>query len=182
MALEFTASFLTDSIALYRKYKELAEGAMKQVRDEDLFAHIDAESNTLATVVRHMAGNMLSRWTDFLSTDGEKPWRNRDAEFADVTQSREALMEIWERGWACTLAALEGLTDDDLGRRVSIRGEAHSVLQAINRQMAHYAYHVGQIVMLAKHFQSGEWKPLTIPKNKPDRFNRAVPAGELGQR
>lgn len=166
MPLEFTASYLADSLSLFRNYKKLAERAISQVSDENLFAKIDPESNSIAIVMRHMAGNMLSRWTDFLTSDGEKPWRDRDSEFADEPQTRDALLARWEEGWACVFAAVEPLTDADLPTRVTIRGEAHSVLQAIGRQVTHYAYHVGQIVLLAKHLQSAEWKPLTIPKKK----------------
>jgi hypothetical protein len=129
-----------------------------------------------------MAGNMRSRWTGFLTTDGEKPDRHRDTEFVDPPPMREALMQLWENGWNCIFTALEPLTDADIGRTVTIRGEPHSVMQAINRQMAHYAYHCGQIVLLAKHFQHDRWKSLTVPKNKSMEFNRRVAAGEASQR
>jgi len=122
--------------------------------------------NSIALVMKHMVGNMRSRWTDFLTSDGEKPNRNRDQEFIDAPQSRQELMAAWEEGWGLVFGALEPLTDADLGRTITIRGEAHSVLQAINRQIAHYAYHVGQIVMLAKHFQGPQWNSLTIPRNR----------------
>jgi hypothetical protein len=182
MALEFTTSYLKDSLSLFRKYKKLAEDAMVQVADEQLFAVSDSESNSIAVIVRHVAGNLCSRWTDFLTTDGEKPWRNRDTEFSNEVGSREVLMETWEAGWTCLFAAIEPLTETDLGGRVTIRGEAHSVLQAINRQLAHYAYHVGQIVWLSKHYQSAQWKPLTVAKGKSAEFNSRVLAGELSQR
>src|SRR3989454_10222920 len=151
MAHEFTTSYLKDSIELFRYYKKLAERAMQQAPDESLFAALDKESNSIAIIVKHMAGNMRSRWMDFLTTDGEKPDRNRDTEFEDAPKTRAALLELWERGWKYLFDALEPLTDADLTRSVPIRTEPHSVMQAIHRQMAHYAHHVGQIVFLAKH-------------------------------
>jgi hypothetical protein len=182
MALTFTTSYLEDSVALFRHYKRLADRAMEQVRDEDLFTVLDSEANSIAVVVKHMAGNMLSRWTDFLTSDGEKPNRNRDSEFVDPPATREALMKMWESGWECMFAALEPLRDADLSRAVSIRGEAHSVTQAINRQVAHYCYHVGQIVLLAKHFACDQWQSLSVPRNQSAQFNRQVEAGEASQR
>ena len=182
MALQFTQSYLEDSLTLFQYYKLRADRAMEQVADERLFEVLDEESNSIAIVVKHMAGNMRSRWTDFLSADGEKPSRDRDGEFMAPPANRAALMEVWEDGWACVFAALKPLADEDLGRTVFIRGEAHSVTQAINRQMAHYAYHVGQIVMLAKHVAGENWRSLTIPKNRSAEFNRAVAANEASQR
>jgi len=182
MALKFTTSYLEDSLALCRFYKELAERAMDQVTDEQLFATLDEEANSIAIVVKHMAGNMRSRWTGFLTTDGEKPDRNRDSEFVDPPATRKALLVAWEDGWATLFRALEPLTDADLGRTITIRGEAHSVMQAINRQVAHYAHHVGQIVLLAKHFAGGRWQSLSIPRNQSADFNRKVSAGEVSQR
>jgi hypothetical protein len=129
-----------------------------------------------------MAGNMRSRWTDFLTTDGEKPTRDRDSEFEDPAATRDALMRDWESGWACVFSALEPLTDGDLDRTVAIRGEAHSVMQAVNRQVAHYAYHVGQIVLLAKHFAGPDWQSLSIPRRQSAEFNRRVADGEASQR
>jgi uncharacterized damage-inducible protein DinB len=182
MALEFTTSYLRDSLTMFRYYKKLADRAMEQVRDEDLFAFLDAESNSIAVIAKHMAGNMRSRWTDFLTSDGEKPTRDRDSEFVDPPRTRTALNEMWEGGWACLFAALEPLTDADLERRVTIRGEAHSVMQAINRQVAHYSYHVGQIVLLARHYAGEGWVSLSVPRNKSVEFNRRVAAGEASQR
>lgn len=182
MALEFTTSYLTDSIALFHHYKCLAERSMAQVADDQLFLAVDVESNSIAILVKHMAGNMLSRWTDFLTTDGEKPTRHRDQEFVDPPATREALMDLWERGWQCVFDALQPLTDNDLSRTVTIRGEAHSVLQAINRQVAHYSYHAGQIVFLAKHLGHENWTALTVPRNQSQEFNRKVAAGEASQR
>jgi hypothetical protein len=182
MALQFTTSYLEDALALFRYYKQLAERAIEQVTDEQLFAALDPEANSIAIVVKHLAGNMRSRWTDFLSTDGEKPNRNRDSEFVDPPAARNQLLAEWENGWACVFNAIEPLTDADLGRTVTIRGEAHSVMQAINRQLAHYAHHVGQIVLLAKHFASDHWQSLSVPRNQSAQFNRKVAAGELSQR
>ena len=164
MATKFTTSYLEDSLEMFRYYKALAERAMAQVADEQLFEAIDEENNSIAIVVKHMAGNMRSRWTDFLTTDGEKPDRNRDGEFVEPPGTRGALIDMWEEGWGYVFRALEPLSDADLGRTVRIRGEAHSVMQAINRQVAHYANHVGQIVMLGKHFAGSRWVSLTIPR------------------
>jgi len=182
MALRFTTSYLEDALAVFGYYKKLAERAMEQVTDEQLFAVLDEESNSIAIIVKHMAGNMRSRWTDFLTTDGEKPDRHRETEFEDPPATREALLQLWDRGWGLVFAALEPLTDADLGRTVMIRGEAHSVMQAINRQIAHYAHHAGQIVVLAKHFQAGRWQSLSIPRGKSAEFNRRVLAKEVSQR
>jgi len=182
MALEFTTSYLADSLTLFRYYKKLGEGAMAQATDEQLFAALDPETNSIAIVVKHIAGNMRSRWTDFLTSDGEKPDRHRDTEFEEPPATREALMALWQAGWDCVFRALEPLSEEDLGRPVMIRGEAHSVMQAINRQMAHYACHVGQIVLLAKHYQHAQWRSLSVPRGKSAEFNRQVGAGESSQR
>jgi len=147
-----------------------------------LTATLDPEMNSIAQIVKHMAGNMRSRWTDFLSTDGEKLNRNRDSEFVDAPPTREALLSLWEDGWQHVFNALEPLSDADLGRTVQIRGEPHSVMQAVNRQIAHYATHCGQIILLAKHFASDHWKSLTVPRNRSAEFNQAVQAGEKSQR
>lgn len=182
MALKFTTSYVEDSLALFRYYKQLAERAMDQVSDEQLFATLDDDTNSIGIVVKHMAGNMRSRWTDFLTTDGEKPDRDRDTEFVDPPATRKALLEVWEDGWSRLFRALEPLSDADLGRTVTIRGEAHSVVQAINRQVAHYAHHVGQIVMLAKHFAHDRWQSLSVPRNRSAEFNQRVAAGKASQR
>jgi uncharacterized damage-inducible protein DinB len=182
MALAFTTSYVEDSKAIFRYYKKLAESAMAQVTDEQLTAKIDSESNSIATIVKHMSGNMRSRWTDFLTTDGEKPTRNRDSEFEEPPATRSEVMTLWDEGWECLLGAMDGLIDADLTRTVTIRGEAHSVMQAINRQVAHYAYHCGQIVCLAKHLQSANWKCLSVPRRQSEEFNRRVLAGEASQR
>jgi uncharacterized damage-inducible protein DinB len=182
MPTTFTTSFQKDSRAVFGYYKKLAERAMEQVTDQQLGTVLDEEMNSIAIVVKHMAGNMRSRWTDFLTSDGEKPNRNRDTEFEEPPSSREALMKMWEEGWQHVFAALEPLTDADMSRTVTIRGEAHSVMQAINRQIAHYAYHCGQIVLLAKHFKGSEWKSLTVPRNRSAEFNQKVLAREISQR
>ncbi len=182
MALRFTTSYVEDSVEVFRYYKKLAERAMEQVTDEQLFAVLDGEANSIAIIVKHMTGNMRSRWTDFLSTDGEKPNRNRDNEFVDPPATRKALMEEWENGWSLVFAAVGSLTEADLQRTVTIRGEAHSVMQAINRQLAHYPHHVGQIVLLAKHFAGAHWQTLSVPRNKSAEFNRAVAKGDASQR
>jgi hypothetical protein len=137
MALELTTSYTRDSLAVFRYYKKLAERAMEQVTDEQLFAVLDGEMNSIAIIVKHLAGNMRSRWTDFLTSDGEKPDRKRDTEFENPSATRAELMTLWEDGWKCVFAALEPLSDADLSRTVEIRGESHSVMQAINRQIAH---------------------------------------------
>jgi uncharacterized damage-inducible protein DinB len=182
MALQFTTSYRKDSLALFRYYKNLAERAMAQVSDEQLLAVLDPEMNSIAIIVKHMAGNMRSRWTDFLTADGEKSNRDREAEFVEPPPTRQALLALWEEGWQCVFTALEPLSDQDLERTVTIRGEPHSVMQAINRQMAHYSYHCGQVVFLAKHFQHAGWKSLSVPRGRSADFNRRVLAGEASQR
>jgi hypothetical protein len=173
--------YLADVIAQFRKQKELAERALARVSDEHLTATLDPESNSIAVLVQHMAGNLRSRWTDFLTTDGEKPDRKRDSEFMDPPP-RDTLMKAWEDGWQLAFTSLGELSDEDLTRTVTIRGEKHSVLQAINRQLTHTAYHCGQIVLLAKHFNSADWKPLSVPRGESEEFNRKVRAGEASQR
>ncbi len=185
MAHHLTTSYTKDALDLFRYYKRLGERAIEQCPDEGLFATLDAESNSIAIIVKHMAGNMRSRWTDFLTTDGEKPDRNRDTEFEDPPSNRAELIAMWERGWKLLFDALEPLTDADLTRTVTIRTEPHSVMQAINRQVAHYSYHVGQIVFLAKHATAkatGGWTSLSVPRNKSRDFNSDVAAGRKSQR
>lgn len=167
-----TEHYLNDIRASFSAYKKLAEKALAQIKDEEYFVTLDAESNSIAIIMKHMAGNMISRWTDFLTTDGEKPDRNRDMEFViDPEATKASLVTYWGRGWACLFEALESLQPEDFGRKVFIRGEEHTIVQAINRQMTHYAYHTGQIVFLAKHFRSNEWKSLSVPKNRSAGFN-----------
>lgn len=164
--------FLADALQTFRDYKKLAERAFAQVSDVDFFATIDPESNSIAVNLKHMAGNMISRWTDFLTTDGEKPERNRDIEFVILPgTTKDEMIAYWEKGWQCVFDAIEPLGPDDLLRTVLIRREKHTVVEAINRQIAHYAYHTGQIVYLAKHLKSSEWQNLSVPRNKSAEFN-----------
>ncbi|MFN2492211.1 MAG: DUF1572 family protein [Pyrinomonadaceae bacterium] len=168
----FAQHYLNDAVDSLRGYKKLAEKALAQLTDEEFFIAIDGEANSIAVIMKHMAGNMISRWTDFLTTDGEKPDRNRDMEFViDRKTNKEDIVAYWEKGWERVFEALESLSAEDLERKILIRGEEHSVVQAINRQLTHYSYHIGQIVFLAKHFRSAEWKSLSIPRNRSAQFN-----------
>src|SRR5437016_2266519 len=167
--------YLNDAIKTFRDYKKLAEGAFAQISDEDFFRTLDEESSSIAVNIKHMAGNMLSRWTDFLTTDGEKPERDRDMEFEMLPETtRDDILAYWEKGWKCVFDAVEPLQPEDLMRTIKIRGQDHTVIQAINRQLAHYAYHVGQIVFLAKHFKSSDWQSLSVPRNKSAEFNAGL--------
>ena len=164
--------YLDGALHTFRDYKKLAERAFAQISDEDFFRTLDEESNSIAINMKHIAGNMISRWTDFLTTDGEKPERNRDLEFVMLPEtSKDDMLAYWERGWQCVFDAVEPLKPEDLMRTIRVRGQDHTVVQAINRQLAHYAYHVGQIVFLAKHFKSSEWQSLSVPKNKSAEFD-----------
>ncbi len=182
MAHQFTTCYTKDAIDLFRHYKRLADNAIAQCPDDKLCAEIDAESNSIAIIMKHMAGNMRSRWTDFLTSDGEKPDRQRDTEFESPAATRAELLADWEAGWKVLFDALAPLTDADLLQTVTIRTEQHSVMQAINRQIAHYSYHIGQIAYLARHFAGNKWKTLTIPRKKSQEFNSGVASGELSQR
>ena len=185
MPHQMTTSYLKDSIDLFRYYKKLAERAMAQCPDAELFTVLDAESNSIAIIVKHMSGNMRSRWRDFLTTDGEKPDRHRDTEFEEPPKTRVELMELWERGWKYVFDALEPLTEADMSRTVTIRTEPHSVMQAINRQMAHYSHHIGQILFLAKHLTvkaTGKWDSLSVPRGQSKQFAADVAAGRKSQR
>jgi hypothetical protein len=173
-------NFHTDAIRSFRNSRQLAEKALEQVADDELFVQIDSESNSLAHIVKHIAGNLHSRWRDFLTTDGEKADRFRDTEFElTAKDDRESLMSFWESGWQTLFDSLEPLDLDDLARTVTIRGEPHTVVEAINRQLTHYAYHVGQIVFLAKHLKAADWTTLSIPRNQSDQFNRSLGEGPL---
>ena len=165
----------------FRGHKRMGEGAMAQLRDEDFFTTLDPESNSVAILVKHLAGNMRSRFTDFLTTDGEKPDRFRDREF-EVTPAttRADVMKWWEEGWRCVFTAIKALRPEDVMRTVTIRGEPHTVLQAVNRQIAHYAQHIGQIVFLAKHLRSSDWKMLSIPRGKSEEYKKAPPKSDKG--
>jgi hypothetical protein len=165
------AACLEDALRQLRKLKRLADSALAQVGPGDLFRRLDAESNSLALIQKHLAGNMRSRWTDFLTTDGEKPDRNRDSEFEEqASDFPESIRDRWEEGWRLTLEAIGGLSPKDLARRIAVRGERHTVLEAINRQLVHSAGHVGQIVFLAKHLAGPRWKSLSIPRGKSRDF------------
>jgi hypothetical protein len=171
--------YLEDALKVFRTYKSLGEKAIAQARDEDLFVTLDPEANSIALVVKHLWGNMRSRWTDFLTTDGEKPDRHRDTEFEqDEGLTRADVLRWWEEGWQLVFNAVEPLTPADLERTVTIRGQPHTVMQAINRQLAHYAHHIGQIVFLAKHFRSHEWQSLSIPRGQSETFTKDMRTSE----
>jgi uncharacterized damage-inducible protein DinB len=169
---ELGQHYLDDALRTFRDYKKLAEGALAQISAEDFFRTLDDESNSIAVNMKHMVGNMISRWTDFLTTDGEKPERNRDMEFEMLPgTTKDEMLAYGEQGWERVFDAIRPLRPEDLLRTIVIRGQAHTVVQAINRQLAHYAYHTGQIVYLAKHFRSAEWQSLSVPRNKSAEFN-----------
>ena len=176
--------YLDDAIASFRAYKKLAEKALAQLKDEEYFVTLDAESNSVAVIMKHIAGNMFSRWTDFLTTDGEKPNRQRDLEFViEPATTKDDVRTYWEKGWHCLFNAIEPLQPADFEKTVMIRGEEHTILQAINRQLMHYAQHIGQIVFLAKHLRSADWQSLSIPRNRSAEFNAYVaaePAADAG--
>ena len=172
MSDEIVANYHKDAIQTFRNYKGLAERAIEQVSDEEFFAAIDPEANSIAVMVKHIAGNSMSRWRDFLTTDGEKSDRDRDSEFEITAETRQALMEFWERGWQTLFDNLDPLTVEDYSKTITIRSQPHTIVQAINRQLTHYAYHTGQIVLLAKHFKSADWKSLTVPRNRSAEFNQ----------
>jgi hypothetical protein len=173
---DVASHYLDEARRQLRGHKRMGEAAMAQLRDEDLFFVLDPEANSVAVLVKHLAGNMRSRFTNFLTSDGEKPDRFRDREF-EITgsTSRLDIMTVWEQGWACVFTAVDALQAEDVMRAVTIRGEPHTVLQAINRQIAHYAAHIGQIVLLAKHLRSSQWKSLSIPRGKSEEFKTVVP-------
>jgi hypothetical protein len=178
---DIAAHYLDEARRQMRGHKRMAEGAMSQLKDEELFITLDPESNSIAVLVKHIAGNMRSRFTDFLTSDGEKPDRYRDQEFElNPATTRADLMKLWEDGWARLFAAIESLKPEDVMRTVTIRGEPHTVLQAVNRQIAHYAQHTGQIVFLAKHIRSGSWKTLSIPRGKSEDFKTVAPKSDRG--
>ncbi len=172
MESSFAKNYLDDALQSFRDYKELAEKALAQIGDAEFFVALDEEANSIAVIIKHISGNMRSRWVDFLTSDGEKSTRNRDAEFVITPETtKDALLAEWENGWKYLFAALEPLTADDFDKKIYIRGEAHSIIEALNRQLTHYAYHTGQIVFLAKHFKSAEWKTLSVPRNRSAEFN-----------
>jgi len=179
---DLPSHYLDEVRRQFRGHKRLAEGALAQVKDEEFFVALDPESNSVAVIIKHLAGNMRSRFTDFLTADGEKPDRHRDQEFEmNAATTRTDVMRWGDEGWARVFSAVEALKPDDVLRTVTIRSEPHTVLQALNRQVAHYAYHVGQMVFLAKHFRSAEWKSLSIPRGQSEEFSRKAMA-ERNQR
>jgi len=175
MDFDCGAAYLDEARRSFRGYKRMAEESVAQVKDEELFRLLDPEDNSIAIVMKHMSGNMRSRWTDFLTTDGEKPDRHRDSEFIlDSQTTRIELLQWWESGWNLVFEAVASLKPEDLEHVITIRGKEHTVLQAINRALAHYAYHVGQIVFLAKHFRSKDWQTLSIPKGQSETYGRTA--------
>lgn len=172
---DFGKTYLETVIKRFVYYKELGDKTFAQLADTDLYAQPNAASNSIAIIIQHMSGNMLSRWTDFLTDDGEKSWRNRETEFENIQwELRAQLLELWEKGWDCLFSALRTLQPDDLLRTVYIRHEPHTVIDAINRQLAHYPYHVGQIVYLGRLLKNESWESLSIPKGQSDAFNQSM--------
>jgi hypothetical protein len=181
MDADIATHYLDEIRRQFSGHKRLAERAMDQLKDEEFFVALDPESNSIAILVKHLAGNMRSRFTDFLTTDGEKPDRNRDQEFEiTAATTRADVMRWWEEAWARVFATIEALKPEDVMRTVTIRGEPHTVLQATNRQVAHYAQHTGQIVFLAKHLRSSEWKTLSIPRGKSKELNAVAQKYDKG--
>ena len=168
--------FLQSTVKRLNYYKELGDKTFAQLTDSDLHFQPNAENNSIAINIQHIAGNMLSRWTDLLTTDGEKEWRNRDAEFEEQNLSRQQLIDLWEKGWVCCLNSLASLTEDDLLKTIYIRNEGLQVVDAINRQLAHYPYHVGQIIYIARIIKNKSWQSLSIPKGDSIRFNKQMKA------
>ena len=173
MADSLAEHYLENVLGEFRGLKRLADRAAAQVSDEEFFRAIDPESNSIALIMKHLAGNMRSRWTDFLTSDGEKPDRRRDTEFVVEGEDRKAIEERWEAGWRTVFETLESLKPEDIDRTVIIRGEPHTVVEAVNRQLSHYGQHTGQIVFLAKHLRSSDWKTLSIPRGKSEEFNKS---------
>jgi hypothetical protein len=169
--MDISAEFLSAVINVFEAHKKLADKAVAQVPDDKLHVPLDANTNSIAVIMRHVAGNLISRWTDFLTTDGEKPGRNRDSEFKETASSRAELLDRWERGWACLLDTLHSLQSADLAKTVTIRGEPHSVPLAIERSLGHTCYHVGQIVQVARIHAGDKWETLTIPRGQSEQFN-----------
>lgn len=177
-----TIPYLKSARRQFEYYKLLGEKAIAQLSDEALFYQPNGESNNIAIIVKHLWGNMLSRWTHFLTEDGEKPWRKRDTEFEPTVKTRAELLKKWEEGWQCLFGALDSITDEKLDTIIYIRNEGHTVLEAINRQIAHYAYHIGQIVFIAKMIKNKEWNSLSIPRNKSGDYNEDKFSQEKGIR
>ena len=165
-------NYLDSTRKLFRYYKSLGDKAMEQLDENKIHFRFEENSNNVATIVKHMAGNMLSRWTDFLTADGEKSWRNRETEFDDTFRSKSEMLAYWEKGWNCLFDAVDPLKKEDLDKIVYIRSERHSVLDAMNRQLAHYSYHTGQLVFVIKALVASDWQSLSIPRGKSEEFNK----------
>ena len=176
--MDVALSYLSSTKKQFAYYKLVCEKAIDQLEDEQLFISANEDTNNIATIIKHIAGNMLSRWTDFLITDGEKEWRNRDTEFANDLKTKEEVFEIWNSGWNCLFATLDSLQAENLSQIIYIRNEGHTVVEAINRQLAHYPYHVGQIVFYSKLLKQSNWNSLTIPRNKSVNYNNTMFAEE----
>lgn len=174
-------NYLLDMKRLFQYYKSLGEGAMKQLSPQEFFIEISPESNSIAIIVKHLWGNMRSRWTDFLSSDGEKEWRKRDTEFLLIEENEASILEKWEEGWNCLFSSLNQLEAKQLSDIIYIRNQGHTVLEAINRQLGHYAYHVGQIVFLAKSVRNEEWRSLSIPRDKSKSYNQSKFSNKKGK-
>ena len=169
--MEINNNYLENIKKQFLYYKTIGEKAIEQLESEQLFAVANENSNSIAVIIKHLSGNMLSRWTDFLITDGEKEWRNRDSEFTETIKTKEDLLDIWEKGWNCFFDAINNIKSDQLSVIIYIRNEGQTVVEAINRQLAHYPYHIGQIVFYAKMLKQSEWKSLSVPKNKSTDYN-----------
>jgi hypothetical protein len=180
--MEANTPYLESVRKQFLYYKTLGEKAMAQLEPQQLFVMINDDTNSIATIVKHLSGNMLSRWTDFLTTDGEKEWRQRDAEFENDLQTKEEVLEIWDKGWDCFFNALGSLKPEQLTNMIYIRNEGHTVVEAINRQLAHYPYHVGQIVFYAKQLKTGAWETLSIARNQSGSYNADKFSKEKGVR
>jgi hypothetical protein len=169
--MEMSSAYLESVQKQFLYYKMLGEKAMHQLEPEQLFVSVNEDTNSIATIVKHLSGNMLSRWTDFLTTDGEKEWRNRDAEFENDLQSKDEVLQLWDQGWACLFNAINALKPEQLSEIIYIRNEGHTVVEAINRQLAHYPYHIGQIVFYAKQLKKNDWESLSIARNASNSYN-----------
>ena len=169
--MDINSVYLESIKKQFQYYKTIAEKAIEQLEEHQLFEAKNEDNNSIATIIKHLSGNMLSRWTDFLTSDGEKDWRNRDAEFENNLQTKASVLIEWSKGWNCFFEAIGGLKPENLSEIIYIRNEGHTVLEAINRQLAHYPYHIGQIVFIAKQLKNSEWNSLSIPKNNSDKYN-----------
>lgn len=161
-------------IKRFQYYKDIGDKTLSQLSEEQFFWQYNEESNSIAIIIKHVAGNMLSRWTNFLTEDGEKDWRNRDLEFINAFKTKDEVLEYWEKGWRCLFEALNQITDENINAKIYIRGEAHSVLDAVFRQLAHYPYHVGQIIYIGKMMKNQDWQTLSIARNKSEYFNQEM--------